>query len=75
MYIRSKNTGRFSLMKLVLLGAIIISTASAQNRHGKLQNEIKVDGNTSGTFVFNLDGKIVDDGSKCDMQPPAMSYR
>lgn len=41
----------------------------------KLQNEIVVDGNTSGTFIFNLDGKIMDDGTRCDMEPPLMSYK
>jgi alpha-L-fucosidase 2 len=38
---RSKNILRLSLVKIVLSVAIIISTASAQNRRGKLGNDIK----------------------------------
>ncbi|MBF0274059.1 MAG: hypothetical protein HQK84_02385 [Nitrospinae bacterium] len=40
----------------------------------KLSNAITVSGNTTGTFVFDTDGKVQDSNGACDMEAPNFGY-
>jgi hypothetical protein len=44
--------------------------------HGvTLQDNITISADTIGNFIFNTNGKVGDDGSDCNMEPPVFGYR
>jgi hypothetical protein len=41
----------------------------------KLQNDITISVDTTGSFVINTDGKVVNNGGQCGMDPPLFGYK
>lgn len=51
-------------------------TSTSDNAHGfALSAPFAVAGTTSGTFIANFTGKVVDGGAECGLNPPVFGFR
>lgn len=51
------------------------TTVGDSTKGFKLNGALSVSGTQNGTFVVNGNGKVEENGTSCDMQPPVFSFR